>query len=434
MVAVSGLSQQPTVVTSEELHAMIFGRQFARMAGKALTCGLGVCTAMVAGCTPDSPTAPTRPATGAPHDLNPVALDALRARSRQAASDVLIVAQHGRVVVDDGDPALSEPLPLMSITKSITALAIGSLIREGLLASVEVEVANFLPRWQVGNRSKITLRHILQHTSGLAAAPGTEDVYASPDHVHYASLARLVARPGERFFYDNRAVAVLAQVVAVAAGMPLDQYVFERLYAPLGITTRSWGHDSSFQPMVMAGARLTGRDLLAIGQLVLDGGKVGDRQLVDRDWLVEATTSGSRANPLHGQLWWMVPAYSRHVIDAETLTAWRTAGVDPDLVAKLARLQDRELEPAEHAAAVAAALDDEPTRIREWLAQTRDRNLATHAVRHGPIVGCHASGSLGQHLVVLPARGIVAVRLIRAERSTGPEHAFHDFVPMVLRL
>ena len=347
---------------------------------------------------------------------------------------MLIVAQKGRIVVDDSHGDSSEPIALMSITKSITALAIGCLIQDGALPSVDAPAHAYLPRWGVGNRADITLRHILEHTSGLESAAETQAVYASPDHVHYASLARLIAAPGERFVYDNRAVAVFAQVVALVAHKPLDLFVYERLYEPLGIATRSWGHDAVGNPMVMAGARLTGRELLAIGQLVLDGGRAGDRQLVASTWLAEATGRGSSANPLHGQLWWLVPAWTRHVIDEGTLAAWRAAGVDKDLIAKFEPLRDRELDPAPFDAAVADALGHDEASIARWVAQTRERDLPMHSTRSGPIIGCHASGYLGQHLVVLPARGVVAVRLIRPARHRQPEDSFHAFVQMVREL
>lgn len=398
----------------------------------SLLCCLALAGAPL-GCSGENPSARVPVASAPTSGLDQSALSRLRERARATNSDVLIVAQNGQIVVDDSVPDLP-PLALMSITKSIAALAIGALIQDGSLSSVDLPAHTYIPRWQIGPRAAITLRHLLEHTSGLEAAVDSTDVYASPDHIEHAALATLKSPPGTRFFYNNRAVAVLAQVVAMASGLPLDQYIYTRLYAPLGIATRSWGHDSRNNAMVMAGARLTGRELLAIGQLVLDGGKVGDRQLVDPAWLLAATGSGSTANPLHGQLWWLVPAWSRHRIDAETLAAWRSNGVDADLLTRLAPLVDQEHDPAAFRKAVAAALGNDAPTIARWTEQLARRGLPTHATRSGPILGCRANGYLGQHLVVLRDRGIVAVRLIRPERHTDPEHSFSEFVEMVREL
>lgn len=388
---------------------------------------------MLLGCSERSPS-PAPSGIRPRGDVDAAALARLRERAKATHSDVLIVAQHGEILVEEGSSAPGEPIPMMSITKSITALAIGCLVQDGALRSVDVPAHTYVPRWSIGPRAGITVRHILEHTSGLEADVDTRAIYESTDTVQFASLAKLVSPPGERFFYNNRAVAVLAPVVEAASGQRLDEFVFRRLYEPLGIASRSWSCDRERNPRVMAGAVLTGRELLAVGQLVLDGGRVGTRQLLDPTWLAEATGRGSKANPLHGQLWWLIPEWTHHVIDAATLDAWHKAGVDSGLIAKFEPLADRESAPESFAAAVAGVFGGDDTAVARWAADMQERRLPTHAVRYGPILGCRASGYLGQHLVVLPRRGLVALRLIRPDHHSDPDHNFDAFVAMVMRL
>jgi hypothetical protein len=122
------------------------------------------------------------------------------------------------------------------------------------------------------------------------------------------------------------------------------------------------------------------------------------------------------------------------VIDAATLDAWRSAGIDPGLIAKFEPLQERQLAPESFEALVADLFGRDEASVVRWAADMKERRLPTHAVRYGPIVGCRANGYLGQHLVVLPRRGLVALRLIRPDHHSRPDHNFDAFVSMVTRL
>jgi CubicO group peptidase (beta-lactamase class C family) len=162
----------------------------------------------------------------------------------------------------------------MSVTKSIVNLAVGRLVTKGLLSSIDEPVCTFYPEWKQGRKKNITIRHIMNHTSGLQNVPDAmEEVYPSPDLVQLALCAEVVHDPGTQSSYNNKAVNLLAGIVRKICGQRLDMFMKEEVFAPLGIEEFYWMDDHADNPHVMAGLGLFPEDLANLGQLVLNRGK-----------------------------------------------------------------------------------------------------------------------------------------------------------------
>jgi CubicO group peptidase (beta-lactamase class C family) len=123
-----------------------------------------------------------------------------------------------------------------SITKTFTAVAVMQLRDAGLL-----DLEDTLDRHLEGVPHRPTLRRLLSHGSGLQReTPG--DVWVTLKFLSDEELLRDFGRaeqvlpPGARFHYSNLAFALLGQVVARVSGTPYEQYVQERIVAPLGLT------------------------------------------------------------------------------------------------------------------------------------------------------------------------------------------------------
>jgi CubicO group peptidase (beta-lactamase class C family) len=88
---------------------------------------------------------------------------------------------------------------------------------------------------------------------------------------------------------------------------PLLEFAKERLFSPLGITDVQWRTDRTGEPRAASGLRLRPRDLAKIGQLVLQRGQWGERQIVPVGWLQEATAPHAQAEPFlhYGYQWWL---------------------------------------------------------------------------------------------------------------------------------
>lgn len=151
---------------------------------------------------------------------------------------VLYTRVFGKADGESGTPiTLSTNFRLASVTKQFTAMAIMILVERGKV-SLEQTLTDFFPDFApVGRR--ITLKHLLTHTSGLVAY---EDVM--PESTTVPLLDRDVLRilknidstyspPGSTFRYSNSGYALLALVVEKASGVSFARFLKENIFLPL---------------------------------------------------------------------------------------------------------------------------------------------------------------------------------------------------------
>jgi CubicO group peptidase (beta-lactamase class C family) len=123
-----------------------------------------------------------------------------------------------------------------SVTKTVTAVAVMILIEEGKLGlndPVEKYLAGF---------KKITIHHLLTHTSGLpfSRPAEIEDITIKRDRT-LAEVVALLAKqepeftPGTQFRYASSGFAILGRIIEVVSGKPYEQFVKERVFDPLGM-------------------------------------------------------------------------------------------------------------------------------------------------------------------------------------------------------
>jgi hypothetical protein len=123
-----------------------------------------------------------------------------------------------------------------SVGKMFTAAAVLKLAEQGKLA-LDDSLARWLPEYpDPAAAAKITLRHLLTHTAGLADWPRQFEPHASQRDAARTMTAPLAAEPGARMSYSNAGYVLLGAVVEAATGTSfasaLDRLVFE----PAGMT------------------------------------------------------------------------------------------------------------------------------------------------------------------------------------------------------
>jgi CubicO group peptidase (beta-lactamase class C family) len=296
-------------------------------------------------------------------------------------------------------------------------------------------VYEFYPEWKQGSKRLITVRHLLNHTSGLQNVPNsTVEIYPSPNVIKLALAAELSDAPGSRFSYNNKAVNLLAGVIEIASGRRMDLYVADEILRPLGITDYRWDLDRSGAPFAMAGLQLNAADLAKIGQLVLNKGKWNGNQIVSERWIDESLKPGQPYYDLAGLLWWRVPASERIVIDDAKFKELEAAHVSPAFVGKLAPLRNVVFTSSfGYFMALSQALG---TGLEEPLnGELAAKKIELARRETGEVVGYSAVGDLGQYLVVLPRQKMVAVRLVKASKTYNPRTDwFNDFADLVRAL
>jgi CubicO group peptidase (beta-lactamase class C family) len=190
------------------------------------------------------------PAAAAPPVPDPAAVDRYLADSRAATGFpgmAVAIVRGGEVVhaagygTDGRGAPVSERTPFRvgSLTKSFTAAAVLQLVDAGRVA-LDAPVRDYLPDFATddpGASGRITVRHLLNQTSGLAdsAIPSLNDTHQDlAQRVASLREARLVSEPGREFHYCDVNYQVLARLVEVSSGEPWAAYLGERVFAPLG--------------------------------------------------------------------------------------------------------------------------------------------------------------------------------------------------------
>jgi len=157
----------------------------------------------------------------------------------------------GLANLEYGIPITSDTVfEVASISKQFTAFSILLLADEGKL-SIDDEVTKYLPEMSdFGHR--ITLRHLLHHTSGLREQDVLRELagWQSDEIATQAQAFKLLSMqqelnfsPGETFEYSNSGYFLLAQIVSRVSGQSFAEFTKNRIFKPLGMTSSAFPTD-----------------------------------------------------------------------------------------------------------------------------------------------------------------------------------------------
>ena len=266
----------------------------------------------------------------------------------------IVIVRHGTLVAETyfGGFTNTTLKNVHSVSKSVTSLATGIALDRGLIPSVDARLAQLIPhyahRLSEAPKSRLTLRHALTMTAGLAWNDTDQAFWNNPDSVDYVLTRDVVAQPGAEFFYSSGLSHVIAEVNNRASGKSHLAFVQQHLFRPLGITTATWDPDLSGRHWGGTGLRIRPRDMAKIGQLTLQEGLWEGRRLVSREWIAESTrgqTAGIAEAPNYGYQWWIRPQgrYLAHGYNGQYI------GVDPeaDIVMTMITLSEQSPRPQE---------------------------------------------------------------------------------------
>lgn len=167
-----------------------------------------------------------------------------------APGAAVMVIQDGRIVhargyglarLDTKEPVtLKTAFDLASTSKQFTAMAVMMLAERGKLG-YDDPLTKFFPEFPA-YAGKVTIRHLLTHTSGLADVLNPE-WYRQGYEPPAKEVRRMMAReqnfrfaPGEKFEYNNTGYVLLALVVEQVSGQSFARFMRENLFKPLGMT------------------------------------------------------------------------------------------------------------------------------------------------------------------------------------------------------
>jgi len=166
----------------------------------------------------------------------------------------------------DGRPVTSQtPFMIGSTTKSFTALAIMQLVEAGQLA-LDAPVQTYLPWFRVADpqaSAQITVRHLLNQTSGFSTSTGRQELAASDlsntaieDAVRRLENVELVHVPGSTHEYSNVNFNILGLIVQTVSVQTYESYVQEHILDPLEMRHSFTSQDEAIQDGMATGYRM----------------------------------------------------------------------------------------------------------------------------------------------------------------------------------
>ncbi|MET8424026.1 serine hydrolase [Nocardia sp. NPDC004860] len=199
---------------------------------------------------------------------------------------------------------------IWSATKSVVSLLAGIAWDQGKL-DLEAPIDRYLPPGLGDEQHRsITVENLLTESSGLAADILTEGVTGvipiDPNGAVQALGVPLDNPPGAVFSYSERDVDLLAYVIELAMGEPLQQFAQRELFDPLGIERGDyyWARDRAGHTYGYAHLMIPPNDFAKLGLLMSNNGRWGTQQLVSETYLRMAREP-SPANKCFGYLLWI---------------------------------------------------------------------------------------------------------------------------------
>lgn len=183
-----------------------------------------------------------------------------------------------------------------SQAKSVLSLAIGAAISDGVLSLGDTLggcFADVMPPNADPAVAAITLRDLLCMASGLGGPHLTSaERYTWTGPVDY--LRHMLSRPaqqapGTRFAYSNGDSYLAGRMLAARTGQSVQTYAHARIFRPLGIDCPAWAHDPLGHTFPASGLFVTLQDMAKLGRLCLGGGKWDGTQVIDPQWIAQAT-------------------------------------------------------------------------------------------------------------------------------------------------
>jgi hypothetical protein len=202
------------------------------------------------------------------------------------------------------------------VARSFTSALVGIAIEDGLIPGVDEPMTTYFPEWAGTERETMTLRDVLQMSSGLdwiedydPAAVAESDiiwlVLAERDRLAYASSRPAADEPGSVWSYSSGDTMLLSGVLEQATGMPADEYARQELFDPLGLEQAEWWRDARGHTLTYCCLDTTSRGFARLGLLYERQGSWGSEQVVPREWVEESLDAAPQSGGAYGYQWWL---------------------------------------------------------------------------------------------------------------------------------
>jgi len=217
----------------------------------------------------------------------------------------LLVIKDGQIALERYELGNTEKTRWMSMSviKSFTASLVGAAIKQQYIKSLDDQVVTYLPQLRASAYEGVSIRNLLQMTSGVKWDETYTDPASDRRHMLQAQIdqrpgaildlmAKLprAAAPGTRWNYSTGETHVAGALVRAAVGRPLAEYLSDRIWARMGMESEAtwWLESPDGLEVGGSGLSATLRDYGRLGLFLLSGGKAGGEQVLPEGWVREA--------------------------------------------------------------------------------------------------------------------------------------------------
>ena len=227
-----------------------------------------------------------------------------------------LVAETYRLGTNAADRRIS-----WSVAKSYLSALFGIVLAEGAIDDINDPVTKYVPALATTAYNGTMIRDVLTMQSGVGFNEDYLDFWSDINKMGRVlalgqSMDSFVlgmkdrdSDPGQAWNYVSIDTHVIGMVIRGATGRDIVDLMGEKLMHPLGIEGGAlYATDGSGEPFVLGGLNLTTRDYARLGQLFLQRGRIGDRQIVPEDWVDASTARQANTQPGeigYGYQWWV---------------------------------------------------------------------------------------------------------------------------------
>jgi CubicO group peptidase (beta-lactamase class C family) len=264
---------------------------------------------------------------------------------REASREVtlsLLVVHRGRIIHERyaSGVDMSTRTRTWSTAKSIAATLIGMLVDDGRMSLDEPLPFDWYPKVSAEEsdpRSKITLRHVLQMSSGLYPVDNDNMELATGSGLAYWAGASsiqgmrergLIREPGTYWDYENYDTLLAVYAMKQALGAAYHEYPRRALFDRIGMRNTLVGMDRFGDFILSSQIYTNARDLARFGLLYLQGGVWNGERLLSDEWIQFVRTpapSTADSGNFYGGQWWLVPD-DRTDVPRDAYTTWGNQG------------------------------------------------------------------------------------------------------------
>lgn len=158
---------------------------------------------------------------------------------------------------------------LASVTKQFTAMAVMQLVEQGKI-SLTGTISDYLPDYPSATGKKVTVHHLLTHTSGIPSYTGfpgfmqksVRDPYQPQDFIKFFKDSSLQFTPGESFAYNNSAYFLLGVIIEKVTGKSYADVIDEQIFKPLGMKNSGYDAHARLLRKRASGYQMNGSQLV----------------------------------------------------------------------------------------------------------------------------------------------------------------------------